>query len=71
MLSDIKAVLKAMKEAKESPSEMCAEGKSHDFQFLSHADGMEHYMNYFRCSHCNEVLVQKHKRTGMDKLLWQ
>lgn len=68
-MNEIEELFNAMGEAKEEPSKQCTE-ENHTFKFLSHADGTEYYMDYYRCEHCKEVVVKKFKRTGMDKALW-
>jgi hypothetical protein len=69
-MSDIKQMLEDMKNAKTEPSEHCAEGDMHDFQFMMHADSSDSYSNYFRCPNCREIVVQKQMRTGLNKVLW-
>lgn len=71
-MSDMKQVLEGlgMKCAKLIPSEVCAEGSEHEFNFMMHVDGSDSYSNYFKCSHCGEIIVRTQKRTGLDKSLW-
>jgi hypothetical protein len=68
---DFKQMMQDMKNAVETPSEQCAEGDMHNFQFMAHADGTEYFSNYFKCPNCREVIVQRQKRTGLNKRLWQ
>jgi hypothetical protein len=70
-MTDIEQMLQDMKSAKEEPSEHCAEGDMHDFQFMMHADGSNSFSNYYRCPNCREIIVRTQKRTGLDKVFWE
>jgi hypothetical protein len=69
-MSDIKQMLADMKNARQEPSEHCAEGDMHDFQFMMHSDSTDSSSNFFRCPNCREVVEQKTMRKGMNKALW-
>lgn len=70
----VKKVLEDMKNAKDNASEQCPNlesGYLHDFSLLMHVDGKDSYSNYYKCSHCQEVVVRTQKRKGKDKMFWE
>jgi ribosomal protein L15E len=69
-LNKIKRIHDALATAKAEPSESCANGKEHNFNFVMHGDGKESYFNLFECEHCQEFVKQEHKRIGEDAAYW-
>lgn len=62
---EIKELFEIIKYAKEKSSENCIDGKEHDFKFVFHSDGKDSFSNYYCCTQCKEVIVQKVKRNGI------
>lgn len=65
------SLLRMMDNAKETPSEKCMINDDHDFYFVAFGDSTEFSMMYYRCKHCQEVIVNKSERTGINKEYWQ
>lgn len=67
---ELQELIEIIKNAKEKLNENCIDGKEHDLNFIFHSDGKDSFSNYYRCAKCKEVIVQKVKRKGLNKSLW-